>query len=336
MKILFPIHLYLPQHGAGGERYVHNLALYLISKGHQVRVLLKQADTYGITEIYSFEGVEVFPAHHSEEWHFLWADIVISHLGYAGWSMHMAKIFKKPYVFVAHNDCFDEYEDIYMPLPTFETRVIFNSWWIHESVVGKLRAAKPERIYKEAIVLHPMTDYRNWENLERGDCITLINCNENKGGKIFSKIVDEIADDYFIAVKGGYDEQFLPAHLNCRIEDNTPDIASIYKQTRILLVPSEYESWGMVASEAMACGIPVICTRTPGLVENCGEAAIYIKDREDVSEWLKAIKKLDNPKTYEKYSKLARARAMHNDPSKELDALENFLYEAVQWSDIRV
>lgn len=330
MKILFPIHLYLPQHGAGGERYVHNLAVYLISKGHQVRVLLKQAETYGITEIYSFEGVEVFPAHHSEEWHFLWADIVISHLGYAGWSMHMAKIFKKPYVFIAHNDCFDEYEDIYMPLPTFETRVIFNSWWIHESVVGKLRAAKPERIYKEAIVLHPMTDITKWNyETNKYGRIALVNCNENKGGKIFSEIVRTMPASEFLAVIGGYDEQFIPVADNCLIVPNTPLMQAVYGMASILLVPSKYESWGMVASEAMACGIPVICTRTPGLVENCGEAAIYIKDREDVSEWLKAIKKLDNPKTYEKYSKLARARAMHNDPSKELDALENFLYEAV-------
>lgn len=337
MKFLFPIHLYLPQHGAGGEMYVHNMAKHLISKGHQVRVLLKQAETYGITEIYTYEGVEVFPAHSSEEWHFLWADMVISHLGYGEWAMHMAHLFKRPYAFIAHNDCFDEYENIYMPLEGFYVNVIFNSWWIGKKILSRvveLQSGGPHM----HIILQPLLSIEKWQdvNNKSSPFITLVNCNKNKGGEIFSEIVNKESGRKFLAVTGGYDVQFIPDSSNCRVSPNTPNMQEVYSATRVLLIPSKYESWGMVAAEAMACGIPVICTETPGLKENCQDAAIYIKDREDIDEWVAAIKKLDNPKTYQKYSTLARARAQEQASDDGMDRLENFLYEAVQRFNNRV
>ncbi len=321
MKILFPIHLYLPQHGAGGEAYVHNLAKHLISKGHQVRVLLKQADTYGITKMYNYEGVEVHPPIADEEWHFMWADVVISHLGFSDWSMQMARLFKKPFFFLAHNDCWQEYADIYVPPYGWRTNIIFNSHWI----ARKTRTSQPN------IVLHPMTDPYKWnKQSDQRNYITLVNCNKNKGGHIFGKIAEKLPKKKFMAVEGGYDKQYIPILDNVTIQKNTPVIQGIYDNTRVLLIPSEYESWGMVAAEAMACGIPVICTKTPGLMENCGDAAIYVDKRNNIAEWVKAIKSLDKPETYEKYSNLVLARALENEPSKELDAFEKFLYAAAE------
>ncbi|WP_262928542.1 glycosyltransferase family 4 protein [Streptomyces sp. CBMA152] len=46
----------------------------------------------------------------------------------------------------------------------------------------------------------------------------------------------------------------------------------VYSRSRVILMPSLYESWGRVAVEAFASGIPVIAHTTPGLVESMGEA----------------------------------------------------------------
>ena len=38
-----------------------------------------------------------------------------------------------------------------------------------------------------------------------------------------------------------------------------------YNASDVLVIPSYYESFGLVALEAMACGIPVIASRVGGL-----------------------------------------------------------------------
>jgi glycosyltransferase involved in cell wall biosynthesis len=103
------------------------------------------------------------------------------------------------------------------------------------------------------------------------------------------------------------------------------NIRGIYAQTRVLIMPSEYESWGMVATEAMASGIPVISTGGPGLKENCGKAGTFISDRDDIGAWVKAIKALQDPKKYKSQSALARKRARELDPLQELDAAADFI-----------
>jgi glycosyltransferase involved in cell wall biosynthesis len=42
-----------------------------------------------------------------------------------------------------------------------------------------------------------------------------------------------------------------------------PEKFRIMKSSKMLLFPSNYESWGIVACEAMACGIPVVAYNLP-------------------------------------------------------------------------
>jgi len=43
------------------------------------------------------------------------------------------------------------------------------------------------------------------------------------------------------------------------------DLAKLYQGADLFILPTEYESFGLVGMEALACGLPVLCTRVGGL-----------------------------------------------------------------------
>jgi glycosyltransferase involved in cell wall biosynthesis len=52
-------------------------------------------------------------------------------------------------------------------------------------------------------------------------------------------------------------------------------LAELYADAVALVHPSLYEGFGLTALEAMSVGAPVIGASTPGLLEVCGDAAVY-------------------------------------------------------------
>lgn len=52
------------------------------------------------------------------------------------------------------------------------------------------------------------------------------------------------------------------------------DIAQIMHTVDILVIPSIWEGFGLIAAEAMACGTPIVCAEVPGLSEVVGECAL--------------------------------------------------------------
>jgi glycosyltransferase involved in cell wall biosynthesis len=50
----------------------------------------------------------------------------------------------------------------------------------------------------------------------------------------------------------------------------------LYSRTALFIFPSLYEGFGMPVLEAMACGAPVITSRTTALGEVAGDAAVLV------------------------------------------------------------
>lgn len=77
-------------------------------------------------------------------------------------------------------------------------------------------------------------------------------------------------------------------------------------------MPSQSESFGLSALEAMACGVPTITTSIGGLpelvVHNETGFIAEIGDVERMSKY--AIELLSNPNKYKKFSENARQRAV--------------------------
>lgn len=319
MNILASIHLYPPAHNCGAEYMIHAMLKHLQAKGHSVKVLLHSANKYKISNIYSFDGIDVFPPSPKVTENLLhWANCIFTHLDYTNWTIHAAKMYKKPVFHLIHNT--HTYQDIV--LAERSQHIVYNSQW-----------AKDKLQYKWSnFILTPPVDFRHYdvcEEPEKNEFITLINLNENKGGKILVELAKAMPNKKFLAVMGSYDPQIIPKQDNVTVAPNSPNILEAYKKTRILIMPSEYESWGRTATEAMCSGIPVIASSTLGLLENCGKNGIFIKDRNDISAWIREIKKLDNKEAYHAASKKARARSRELDPRKALDKFEVWMREMV-------
>jgi glycosyltransferase involved in cell wall biosynthesis len=179
-----------------------------------------------------------------------------------------------------------------------------------------------------SIVIHPKVDTAPFKVQKKDPrYVTLINCNENKGGAIVIQLAKALPDVQFLAIKGGYHKQILDPNPppNLTYLETQEDMTKIYEETKILIVPSKSETWGRVAVEAMASGTPVITSRSPGLLECVGKSAISC-DRNDTSCWVEKINTLmKSEKEYARASAAVLERVAELDSEDEYGRLNQFL-----------
>jgi hypothetical protein len=151
----------------------------------------------------------------------------------------------------------------------------------------------------------------------RGDCITLVNANINKGVQQFLEMARKMPERRFLGVLPYYGERSVPpSPSNVEWVPFNDDVRVILKRTRILLVPSYYESFGRIAVEAMLNRIPVIYSvpvensvypggSTEGLHEWIQPVGIGCV-RDNIDQWVTAIRSLDNETAYSELAEHSR------------------------------
>lgn len=298
MKVGALVHFAMPWRNAGSETVLHLYLRALVKAGHEVRCWV--TDCPGERERF-FEGVHLIPVRNVTvgltEMRRWGAEIAISHHQN---STTTQRYFKGHSVYLTHNDM-----DINrLPLRFKPGLVVHNSEWVKNS----LSRYGPQR---REIVIHPPLDCERHRVDSTGPAITLINLNEHKGGKILFELASRMPDVPFIGQTGGHGVQLRPPRSlnNLTILPHNPDLKPVWRATRVLLMPSIYESYGLVGIEAGCNGIPTIANPTPGLRESLGSCGLFV-DREDIEGYEKIIRALlDDEKAYGEASVATRANS---------------------------
>lgn len=326
MKLLWIIHGYPPHLNAGAEMYTHNLNKFLVRQGHTITVLVPP-EYSGYSYSNSFlEGVHISIADTKEERDALveWSDVVLTHLDFTLITMEYIRSYR-PVVWISHNTFFEAYDYINY---NDNSSIIYNSYAMQD-IGSKIFKNNSFVLHPPSIVDKPYSILK--PNPSKNKYITLINCNKNKGGFILKEIAKKMRNYHFIGVVGAYDAQILDLPPNVKIVPQTNKIQEIYDQTKILIMPSLYESWGMTASEAMENGIPVVANKTFGLAENLGYAGTYCP-LDNIDRWVESIRLIyDNPEIYKIKSEqaLTRAKEQKESGKKQLRNCESFLKEII-------
>lgn len=319
MKFLCLVHGYPPFQNAGAEWMVHEMLKFLVANGHKVEVLvpINKIQPYEIEGVYVNVDTYRYTTDAVKN-----CDMIISHLDRSGKALNYAEFYKKPFVQVIHNTN-------YYGILTAKHRERGNGRFAY--VVYNSEFTKKEMKYPNpSVVVHPPVDPKRYKT-KRGKKLTLINLFERKGSPLFHDLARLLPDYEFLGVEGGYGRQLKENLPNVQYMENTKDAKKIYSQTRVLLMPSLYESYGRTAIEAMCSGIPVIANPTPGLIESMGDAGIFCRNESPLS-WVEAIKKLDDPVEYKKASEAAtkRAEEVTGGSKKELEDMEQFFMDIIQ------
>lgn len=125
----------------------------------------------------------------------------------------------------------------------------------------------------------------------------------------------------------------LVTFLGKRGQDVLPDY---YSAADVVVMPSHYESFGMVALEAMACGTPVVASRVGGLMFTVidGITGLHVRsgDPEELAEKLRLL--MENPRLRRRLGEQAWHVAQQYAWPRIADRVEHLFVELARGSEM--
>ncbi|HEY6951618.1 MAG TPA: glycosyltransferase, partial [Bacteroidota bacterium] len=160
--------------------------------------------------------------------------------------------------------------------------------------------------------------------------------------RIFSEVHKRIPSK-LILIGDGPDRSLC--EMLCRELDIHEDVKFLGKQAEIVdllsaadlfLMPSQSESFGLSALEAMACGVPVISTSVGGLPElNIHNQTGYIAEIGDIERMARyAVDLLTNANKHKAFSEAARTRAIEFNQDKIVSMYERYYQKVLYGTEV--
>jgi hypothetical protein len=306
MRVLTYVHGFsCGYHNAGAEKMMQSMLEWLTRRGHSCQVLTTAPMLGGVMKEKTINGVRVRAIYSTQERDEVleWADVLVTHLDLTNQCCQLAADHSLPLVHVIHNPNQLRYHKVTSHQAQL---VVYNSFWLARAVMFPA----------PSLVVHPpvfVDEYKptKADLRQKRDRLALINLNDNKGGSQFWQWAAMYPERRFLGVPGAYGGQILGPRgglSNVQVHPHGDGMRGVYARCLGVLVPSESETWGRVAVEAMAAGVPVIANPTVGLQEAMGYAGVWA-NRNDPHAWGKAFEQLDDPKEWVRLSKLGFARA---------------------------
>ncbi|MDN3056849.1 glycosyltransferase [Streptomyces sp. SRF1] len=299
MRILVILPAWSPVPAAGAFVTTREYALGLAAAGHAVDAVTSSKDP---GELYTDAGVRVWPL---RSWRRVVRaarpELLISHHGDRRAGRIVAQTPGVPHLLMVHGMSANRN----LGRPSL-------AWF-------PSRACRDHYPYRgRSVVLPPPVDPGRYRTTP-GGLITLNGTTAAKGADIVAAVAERMPDRRFLAVRTPWHDP-VPLPANVEVIDRA-EPREVYARTRVLLMPSQTESWGRVGVEAMCSGIPVIAAPLPGIREALGDAAQYVP-REDIDGWAAALGRLDDQTAYAAAAERARAHTADLDYTADLAAFE--------------
>lgn len=300
MHVVCVVPLYPPYSRVGAWLSTHECLRGLVAANHQVTVVAHMAGR----PTYVHDGVTVLNGAKHVAASVAAADLVVTHAGDSRDTHERAFDAGRATVVMVHGAIAPAAEARFLRRPP--TVTVANAQATAATIVW------PGRIE----VVHPPV-WPDEHATEPGGEVTQVNLSAAKGGYVFWQLVRLLPERRFLGIYGAYGDQVQGWWWNASTSRPVRNMRSVWARTRVLLMPSEKETWGRVGIEAMCAGIPVLAHPTPGLVESLGDAGIFC-DRDDLAAWVRALDRLDDPQRYQQASQLALRRAYSFDPTGDV------------------
>lgn len=325
---------------SGADVYTSQLLEYLAAKGHDVTVAVLGSKKTTVQQ----NGTTVHMRRGAIGCEDLVRgnDIIVTYLGATVWAKKFGKQHGIPVVQTIHNT--SKYTAGF--LGSGCDLAVYNSAWIQKShditrqskiiydwkgdghaiATNRTISDWPWMICRPPALLRPEL-YGN-----KHGKITLINALPNKGADIFYALAASMSEREFRVVHGGYEQtkEVVRRLPNVEFVPHQADLTDVYEGTSVLLMPSVYESYGMVAVEAMSYGIPVVASSTAGLQECMGSLVTYERTLEAFQGALEATLR-----DYDLRSSMAsiRYRELHKQTKSDLEEFEQAMIEVASGAD---
>ena len=338
----------------GIERYIHDLSSYLSSAGHEVDVLVAGSEDSS-EEVLGFNVIKypclcrILSNPISPNLHRILktipADVLHFHLPLpsvvAAWLLSDRDT---PYVVTYHSDIVRQ--AIFLPIyGPFLRRFLKGAFRVIATSQTYRETSKYLSVLENTEVIPIGSDldvFRPPETVEKGDYVLFVGrFRKYKGIEVLLDAWNEFPERRLVMVGGGPMEnevrrRIQKENLNIIIVSNPSDqeLVDFYQQAGCLVLPSTLrsEAFGMVQTEAMACGIPVISTALSTGVPwvNASGVSGLVVPPGDCSALASAVRKLDDPLLRSKLAAGALERAERCFNAAELFAqVESILQGAV-------